>query len=211
MSKTKSPDMMHLPREDWPASSWVPSANLFEPYDWAHLFGNSHPVEVELGAGDGGFILELARRHPERNFFALERLLGRARKIAKRGQERSLRNLKVLRLESSYFIQRLCPPESVAVVHIMFPDPWPKKRHHKHRLIQPRFLDLLARVLVAGGEVRFTTDHEGYFNWAMEHWSQAPGWRDGGTWDAAEDPRTDFELLFREEGRMIYRRRWLKA
>jgi tRNA G46 methylase TrmB len=66
-------------------------------------------------------------------------------------------------------------------------------------------------VLVAGGEVRFTTDHEGYFNWAMEHWSQAPGWRDGGTWDATEDPRTDFELLFREEGRMIYRRRWLKA
>lgn len=201
--------MMLLPREAWPESSWVPTANLFEPYDWSYLFGNRAAVEVELGAGDGGFILELAARHPERNFFALERLLGRARKIAKRGEERGLRNLKVLRLESSYFIERLCLPESVSVVHIMFPDPWPKKRHHKRRLIQPEFLARLARVLVPGGEVRFTTDHEEYFTWAMELWQAAPGWKDGGTWDAEDDPRTDFERLFREEGRVIRRRRWL--
>lgn len=201
--------MMHLPREMWAQSSWVPTANLFEVYDWRELFGNDHPVEVELGAGDGGFILEQAARHPERNFFALERLLGRARKIAKRGTERGRANLKVLRLESSYFVERLCPADSVAVVHIMFPDPWPKKRHHKHRLIQPEFLLKLTRVLAPGGEVRFTTDHEDYFAWAMEHWHAAPGWKNGGEWDAAGDPPTDFERLFREEGRRIQRCRWL--
>lgn len=208
MPKNKGPDLMALPREAWRESAWVPTSNLFEPYVWEELFGNSHPVEVELGAGDGGFILEKARREPEKNFFALERLLGRARKMAKRAPERGLANFKVLRLESSYFIERLCPPGSVDIVHIMFPDPWPKKRHHKHRLIQPVFLEHLARVLKPGGEVRFTTDHEPYFLWAMEHWQQAPGWKSLGTWDATEDPRTDFEMGFLEEGRSFYRHRW---
>lgn len=200
--------MMRLPREEWPESSWVPSENLFERYDWRYLFGNDHPVEVELGAGDGGFILEMAQRYPERNFFAVERLLGRARKIARRAAERGLHNLKVLRLESSYFIQWLCPRHSVAVVHIMFPDPWPKKRHHKYRLIQPEFLEQLRQVLVPMGEVRFTTDHEEYFAWAVERWREAPGWADAGKWEFENDPRTDFERLFVQEGRRIQRRRW---
>jgi tRNA (guanine-N7-)-methyltransferase len=208
MPKNKGPDLMNLPRENWRDSSWVPTSNLFEPYDWEELFGNTHPVEVELGAGDGGFILEKARREPERNFFALERLLGRARKMAKRAPERGLVNFKILRLESAYFIERLCPPGSVEVVHIMFPDPWPKKRHHKHRLIQPAFLGQLARVLKPGGEVRFTTDHEAYFQWAREHWSASPGWKSFGNWDAEGDPRTDFEQGFITEGREFFRERW---
>lgn len=211
MSRTKGPDLLELPREAWPESAWVPSTNLLEPYDWGHLFGNSRPVEVELGAGDGGFIREMARRHPERNFFAVERLLGRARKIARRVEGEPLPNLKVLRLESGYFLQRLCPPGSVRVLHIMFPDPWPKKRHHRRRLIQPEFLAHARACLAPGGELRFTTDHAEYFEWAMEQWRAAPGWVDGGAWDAAEDPRTDFERLFQAEGRTIHRRRWLGA
>ncbi len=210
MRKKKGPDMLQLPEENWRESTWLPSGNLLERYAWASLFGNDHPVEVELGAGDGGFILAWAARHPDRNFIALERLLGRCRKIAKRSAEQGMVNLKALRLESAYFIRHLCPPESVSRIHIMFPDPWPKKKHHKHRLIQPAFLEDTLRVLVPGGALRFTTDHTDYFAWAQGVWEQSPGWHNAGSWDATDDPRTDFEKTFLAEGREFHRVEWVK-
>jgi tRNA (guanine-N7-)-methyltransferase len=178
--------------------------------DWPGIFGNDHPIEIDLGAGDGSFIAAYARRHPERNFLATERLLGRARKIAKKAERGPLPNLKVLRLESAYTLEHLVPPGSVAAVHLMFPDPWPKRRHWDRRLLQPAFAAHLVRALNAGGEFRFTTDHAEYFEKGSEVLNQTPGLEAAPVWDLADYPKTDFEQDFAKEGRATHRGRWVK-
>lgn len=205
MGKTKGPDMMVTDAPSLRESAWLPTTRLMPAYDWSEVFGNSHPVEIELGCGDGGFILTRAQQHPERNFLAVERLLGRARKVAKAIAREQRQNLKALRLESSYVIERLSPPASVSMVHIMFPDPWPKARHHKRRLIQPTFLESLHRALVPGGAVRFSTDHEGYFEWARDMWTEAAGWSIAPIWDYTNDPPTEFQQLWDGQGRPTHR------
>lgn len=186
----------------------LPSDRLLERYDWEEVFGNTNEVEVELGAGDGGFILAYAEAHRERNFVAVERLMGRSRKIVKRGYAAGLENLRTLRLESFYFIKCLCERGSVSVVHVMFPDPWPKKKHHKRRLVQHDFLDALRDCLKAGGEWRFTTDHEEYFRWVEEKMEERDDWERMELWEWECDPLTDFQKEFMEEGREFYRGRW---
>lgn len=206
--KGKGPDMMELEAESLRESAWLPSRRILDPYDWEEVFGRNAPVELELGSGDGGFILEMARRNPGTDYLAVERLMGRARKIVKRTMESGLPNLKTLRLDSNYVVGRLCPPRSVRCVWILFPDPWPKARHHRRRLIQPEFLEALARILEPGGEVRFATDHEEYFQWACEVWTAEAGWSSGSPWDGKEDPVTDFQREFEKEGRGVHRASW---
>jgi len=118
--------------------------------DWRALFGNDRPVELDLGAGDGGFALAYAQQHPDTNLLAVERLLGRVRKIEKRAARAKLANVRVLRLEFGYTVRYLLPPESVSIAHIMFPDPWPKRRHWPRRLMQPDFVRDLAAALQPG-------------------------------------------------------------
>src|SRR5271168_4351891 len=96
--------------------------DICQRFDWSELFGNEHPVELDLGAGDGGFALAYAKQHPEINLLAVERLLGRVRKIEKRAVRFQLGNIRVLRLEFGYFVKYILPPDSVSVAHIMFPD-----------------------------------------------------------------------------------------
>ena len=179
--------------------------------DWRELFGNEGPVEVDLGAGDGGFALEYARLHPEINLLAVERLLGRARKIEKRAARAGLRNVRVLRLEFGYTVRYLLPAESVSVAHILFPDPWPKRRHWPRRLMQPEFVCDVAAALRPGGELRFTTDHAPYFETASEAVREAKVLASAPEWDWSADPKTDFQRTFDAEGRATYRARWVKA
>src|SRR5258708_36753981 len=107
--------------------------------DWRVLFGNDRPVELDLGAGDGGFALAYAKQHPEINLLAVERLLGRVRKIEKRATRAGLDNLRVLRLEFGYTVRYLLPPGSVSIAHTMFPDPGPKRPPGPPRPSQPEF------------------------------------------------------------------------
>jgi len=197
--------MMFLEAESLRESPWLPTSQILQRYDFAEIFGNQNPVELELGSGDGGFILGRARQYPERNFLAVERLLGRSRKIAKRIMQEGYTNLKVLRLESMYVVERLCPEHSLDMIHIMFPDPWPKKRHHKRRLIQPAFLTMMRHALGPEGTVRFSTDHEEYFQWAVEIWDADPAWQDIPLWDFSSDPVTEFQQLWESEGKSTFR------
>ena len=166
------------------------------------------PLEVDLGCGDGGFLLEMAAQYPERNFLGVERLLGRVRKVCRKAARGGLSNLKVLRLESAYTVEWLLPKNSVSRVHLLFPDPWPKKRHQRRRLVTPEFLESVADLLTAGGEFCFKTDDDEYFevvNDAVRNVSRlAPE-----KWDLQADSyaETDFERQWRGAGREILRLR----
>jgi tRNA (guanine-N7-)-methyltransferase len=174
------------------------------------VFGNDLPIELDLGAGDGGFALAYAQQHPGINLLAVERLLGRVRKIEKRAARAQLANLRVLRLETGYAVRYLLPPGSISIAHILFPDPWPKRRHWPRRLIQPGFVRDLATVLKPGGELRFTTDHAHYFETAQRAVAEARVLQRAPDWDWSADPKTDFQKAFDAEGRDIWRARWVK-
>ena len=120
--------------------------------EWTSLFARPQPLEIELGSGDGSFLIDWARRNPERNFLGVERLKGRLRKLERKGARAGLTNLRGLRLEAAYCVEFLIPPASVHAFHLYFPDPWPKRKHQRHRLVNPRFAEAVAQALVPGGE-----------------------------------------------------------
>lgn len=175
-------------------------ASYVERLDYRAMFANDQPLEVELGCGDGGFLGQYAASHPERNFIGVERLKGRLGKLDRRGRREGVNNLRLMRIEAGYFVQYLLPPGSVEAVHIYFPDPWPKKRHHKNRLIQPPFLDVLAGALRSGGIVHLRTDDIPYYEQMLEVFG------DDAKFEAVQTPAglkavvTDFERDFNARG-----------
>jgi tRNA (guanine-N7-)-methyltransferase len=137
--------------------------SIVQRLDFARLFQVTQPVEVELGAGDGSFTNKYAATHRDKNIIAVERLLGRLRKIDKKGRRDSLKNLRCIRIEGSYFLEYMLPRKSVAALHIYFPDPWPKRKHRHHRLVNERFTELAALTLQSKGIVYLRTDDADYF------------------------------------------------
>lgn len=188
-----------------PPHPWLDSSRILQRLDWHGIFGNDNPVTLELGAGDGTFLLGMAQMHPAINFLAVERLLGRATKIAKGINKLHLSNARILRLESAYVLQWLCPPASLESIYILFPDPWPKRKHWKNRLIQTPFLPSAWNALKPGGQLRFATDHEDYFLWTQQICTSQPGWLPATNWNHAMEPKTDFQLAFEAEGRSVFR------
>lgn len=140
-----------------------PLASVTERLELARLFATPQPLEVELGCGDASFLVEYARLHPEINFLGVERLLGRIRKLDRKGRRNGVTNLRGVRIESAYLLEYLLPPKVASALHIYFPDPWPKKKHRKHRLINERFSSLAWHALAPGGVVYLRTDDEDYF------------------------------------------------
>lgn len=127
------------------------------------MFGRPQPLEVELGSGDGSFLAQWAAAFPARNFLGVERLLGRLRKLDRKARRAGLANVRLLRIEAGYFLEYLLPAAGVQALHVYFPDPWPKRKHRKHRLVNERFPGLAARVLVPQGIVYLRTDDTDYF------------------------------------------------
>jgi len=138
-------------------------ANCFAPLDFAEIYGRHAPVEIDLGCGDGSFLAALASENPDRDFLGIERLVGRVRSGCGKIVRSGLKNARVLRFEISYAVERLLPENSVVSFHLMFPDPWPKRRHAPRRLVTEQFLALLHRALAANGTVRIATDETDYF------------------------------------------------
>ena len=190
---------------------WLSSQRLYPPYVWPEVFGRTAPVELDLGAGDGVYVEARARREPERDFVALERLLGRASKIAKKAVRGGLQNLRVLRLESAYFLKYLCPPESVDVITLRYPDPWPKRRHHGNRILTREFAGDAARACRKSGRLQLTTDDGEYFGWACREVAGCPEWREDLKWTGETEPTSEFQEKFKQEERAVYRRAWIRA
>jgi tRNA (guanine-N7-)-methyltransferase len=174
--------------------------SIVEPLNLDELFPASQPLEVELGCGDASFVVEWSQRHPERNFIGVERLLGRIAKLHRKGRRAALKNLRGVRIESSYLLQYLLPPHSAAAIHIYFPDPWPKKRHHKHRLINEHFPALARVALVPGGVVFLRTDDAPYFSQMSEIFDAQKEFKKIETPMELADLLTDFEKEFSARG-----------
>jgi tRNA (guanine-N7-)-methyltransferase len=185
--------------------------SYFETFDFRYLFGRDAPLEVDIGCGDGAFLLARAGSHPERNFLGVERLLGRVRRVCRHAERINASNVRVLRIESAYAVQHLLPPNSVRIFHVSFPDPWPKRRHHPRRLVNSQFLETIRTALERGGELRLTTDDGPYF--ALMKTLSANGTDlvvDPWTTDDSY-PQTGFERKFRAQGVPIYRLRLRKV
>lgn len=125
---------------------------------WRFIFGNSHPVEIEIGPGTGTFLLAAAARAPHTNFFAIEHSRTRAARLAAALEADGLRNTRVLAADAACVVTTLLPPNAVAAYHIYFPDPWWKRRHHRRRLFTSAFTAALQQTLAPGGRIHIATD-----------------------------------------------------
>jgi len=131
--------------------------------DLVGVFGNTRPVEVEIGTGKGTFLVARASARPEVNFLGVECARAYAHHAADRFRRRGLANVRMLHVDAGHLLKVCLAPESLWRVHIYFPDPWPKRRHRRRRLIQPSFAREVRRVLRLGGELIVVTDHMDYF------------------------------------------------
>ena len=190
------------------STSLLPNAEIipndyFAPLDLERIYGRLAPLEVDLGCGDGVFLVGLAANDPDRNFLGIERLSGRVRKTAGKITRLQLTNARVLRIETSYAIQHLLPPESVAVFHLMFPDPWPKRRHWDRRVITRDYLVSIHRALTPSGLFRVITDDIEYFGAIERVVSNSPEFK---TIADVLAPRlaSTFERRFTERGVTLY-------
>ena len=137
----------------------IPESYL-APLDLLKIFERFGTLQVDLGCGDGSFLSELASRNPEKNFLGIDKLAGRVAKACRKSAQ--FKNVRLLKVESSYAVRYLLPENSVETFYLLFPDPWPKARHHKRRIVQPAFLDLVASRLKPGGRFHLATDWEPY-------------------------------------------------
>ena len=177
-----------------------PFRTILEPLRLSEIFPQPQPLEVELGCGDASFLVEYARRQPAKNFIGVERLLGRLQKLDRKGRRASLKNLCGMRIESAYFLRYLLPPHSATALHIYFPDPWPKKKHRRHRLVNEQFPALVQATLAPGGQVFLRTDDADYFEQMNEVFDAANGFAKVETPLSLAEITTDFECDFNAQG-----------
>lgn len=130
---------------------------------WPDIFHNPHPVELEIGSGKGTFLLAIAEAKPEHNFIGIEYANAYATFAADRLRRHTTTNARMVHAEASWWVRCHIPDASIAAVHVYFPDPWPKARHNKRRLVQLPFLKEVHRILTPGGTLRLVTDHADYF------------------------------------------------
>ncbi len=180
----------------------------------------ARPIELEIGSGKGTFLVQQAKLNPDVDYLGIEWAKAFWRYAADRVRRHGLGNVRLLRCDAAVFIRHYVPDQTFRQVHIYFPDPWPKKRHHKRRLIQAPFLRELHRVLVpmsTAGEadavtarVRIATDHEDYFQWMQEHAGQVADLFEIEPFESPESAGegelvgTNFERKYRQEGRSFY-------
>jgi tRNA (guanine-N7-)-methyltransferase len=141
----------------------VDSGNLTEPMDFEAVFGRSAPVHIEIGSGKGTFLVTEGLARPDVNFLGIERARKYYRYAIDRIGRWGLKNVRLIRTDAADFVIRFVRDQSVTCYHIYYPDPWPKKRHHKRRFICARNVEHLIRTLIPGGIIRIATDHLDYF------------------------------------------------
>jgi tRNA (guanine-N7-)-methyltransferase len=180
-----------------------------EPFVPERVFGRTGPLELEIGFGKGRFLLRSAAAHPEIDFVGIEVATEYFRLALGRAEKRGLPNLRLVWGDARQFVEELLPDRSLDRVHVYFPDPWPKRRHQKRRILDPVFAHTLARRLRPGGELRVVTDHEDYFRQILLSLGAEPRFLPCAAPEEETEGLTNYEVKYRAEGRPIYRSRWL--
>ncbi len=209
-NRTKDVGRIGLELADLPPLGRCPDQSRFDirtlwPDDRRHL-----PVELEIGSGKGTFLVQQAWQLPQVNYLGVEYATAFWRHAADRCRRHGLDQVRLLRADAALFVPWYVQDATFQQVHIYFPDPWPKKRHHKRRLINPAFLIELHRVLTPAGIVRIVTDHDDYFTWIDEHVNQASELFDRQPFERPhsagehEVVGTNFERKYRREGRPFH-------
>ncbi len=160
--------MPALPLSEAICRYMAPWLELDWPVNRESVFGRSGPLVVEIGFGNGSFLIDQAEQHPASNYVGVERSWGSVQRLFKRLDQAGLSNVRVVQGSAAFVLERLFAPDDIDRVFINFSDPWPKERHHSRRLIQPGFVWLLAQRLAVNGEVTIATDHAGYAAWIGE-------------------------------------------
>ncbi len=153
-------------------SHLIPWTELDWPVEWEEIFGRASCLEVEIGFGNGAFLIHQAQQRPERDFVGIDRSLASAHRVFKRIEQDGLTNIRILLGDAAFSLDHLFGPERLDRIYINFSDPWPKERHHSRRLIQTSFLELVGRRLVPDGIVTIATDHVGYAEWIEEAYTR---------------------------------------
>jgi tRNA (guanine-N7-)-methyltransferase len=170
------------------------------------------PLEIEIGSGKGTFLLQQAEVEPAVNFLGMEWAREFWLYATDRVRRRGLENVRTLNADAGVFLEWRTPSAIARAIHLYFPDPWPKTRHHRRRIVQEGFLEQCHRVLTDNGEVRIVTDHDDYWAWMQERFAWAsqralfevlPFTRPGSAAEG-EVVGTNFERKYRREGRPFH-------
>ena len=186
-----------------------PRETGFYRLDLQQLFANTNPVILEIGSGKGRFLIGTATERPDRNLIGVEKSLHYHRVIRDRVLKRGLRNVRLINHDAFLVLRDMIPDASIDELHIYFPDPWPRKKEQKRRIIRPEVLHEIGRVLVPGGSAIYVTDHASYFEVAAP--LIASHFRSEARQLGPDDPpRTNYEAKYRAEGRAIFEVRFWK-
>lgn len=177
--------------------------------NWPSLFGNDHPIKLEIGFGNGNFLLEMAIREPEYNFVGMDFYHKGIRKVITRIDKLNLKNILVAYGDAREKLPFLFENCGLSGIYINFPDPWPKKRHIKRRLIKPAFVKTLADKLIQGKEIHLATDSESYAKEMLDYLEAETSLKNSiGEMEFLENrdniPKTKYEKYFIKAGEKIY-------
>jgi tRNA (guanine-N7-)-methyltransferase len=184
------------------------------PLDLHEVFGNKNNFALEIGFGDGSFLIETAKNNADWNYIGIEIKAKRFRKAVKRAERKNVTNLKFLLMDVRIAVDEVFSLDTFNKVYINFPDPWPKKRHKKHRIINTDFLEKLARIMKPRGVLEIASDYEEYISHILETFEHTnifkptfplPGYVNS----MPERPKTRFETEFMQEGKEIYYLRFI--
>lgn len=182
--------------------------DLDKPVNWKTVFGNKNPVDCEIGFGNGQFLIKKAQMHPERNFFGIDYSNESFRRARKKIKKAGVSNVKLVCLEAKAAFIVIIPDKSLSHIYLNFPDPWPKKKHYKNRLLDREFLTIAASCSTEEGKIIVATDDPFYRDFILEEIAAIHLWhplfQKGWTDELSDHFTTKYEKKWRKEGKEIF-------